>query len=258
MVAPQWDPDQYARYGAERLRAGFELMARIGALPAGDVVDMGCGAGEHAQALAERFAPRRVIGVDQSEDMLARARVQAAGADFVRGDLRVWAPDAALALVFSNAALHWVDDHPNRLARWLGFLAPGGWLAVQMPSNADSPVHRAIRAICREEGWPAAADGLFDPAWTLSAATYYDHLRKAGAMDVDVWETVYQHALAPEGVIDWLAGTALRPVLAALGEPERARFLSRLQVAVAVHYPERPDGKRLYPQKRVFMVARKP
>lgn len=255
--AVRWDPDQYARFAGERLRAGFELMARIGKLPPGDIVDLGCGAGEHAAALAERWPDRRVTGVDASPEMLGRARAAHPGLTWREGDLRTWAASKPLALVFSNAALHWVDDHAGRLARWMEMLAPGGTLAVQAPSNEDSAAHHAMVRICKENGWRGALDGLFGLDWVRPGAEYYDMLRGAGGVDVDVWETTYQHVLAAGGVTEWLKGTALRPILTTLSPGDGAAFVKLFDAATREAYPERADGATLYPQRRVFMVARR-
>ena len=49
---PDWDPEAYARFRDLRLRPALDLLARVPQLPAGDVVDLGCGAGAAGPALA--------------------------------------------------------------------------------------------------------------------------------------------------------------------------------------------------------------
>lgn len=259
IAAVRWDPAQYARYADARLRPGFELMDRLPALPAGAVVDLGCGAGEHVIALAARMPDRRVIGVDLSPEMLARARAAAPDLDWRLSDIGDWAPapDTPVALLFSNAALQWLEDHATLLPRLFAHVAPGGVFALQMPSNLGSAAHEIARDLCREMGREDLVAALRSGATVLEATAYYDLLRAAGGMDVDVWETTYLHQLGAAGVTDWVKGTALRPVLTALAPDDAARFLETYDVRVRRAYPPRADGVTLYPQRRVFLVARR-
>lgn len=259
MQTPSWDPAQYQRYADERLRPGFELMARIGAdLPAGDIVDLGCGGGEHLIALAARLHGRRAVGVDLSNAMLAAARAAAPTLDWRTADIATWTPDASVALLFSNAALQWLDDHAQLIPRLFAHVAPGGVFAAQMPSNADSTAHAIARALCADMGRPDLVAALRSGVTTLPAADYFDALQRAGAREIDIWETTYQHALGAAGVTDWVKGAALPPVLTALEADARAKFLASYDARVRAAYPARTDGVTLFSQKRVFMVARRP
>jgi trans-aconitate 2-methyltransferase len=253
-----WDPGQYAKFADERLRPGFELMGRVPPLPAGDVVDLGCGAGEHLRELASRLPGRRAIGIDFSADMLAKARAAAPGLHWVEADIGAWAPGEAPALLFANASLQWLDDHARLMPRLLSCLAPGGVLAVQMPSNAHAAAHAIARDVCREIGRADLIEALKSGTTVLEAAAYFDLLSAAGAVDLDVWETTYLHALGAAGVTDWVKGAALRPVLSALPPEEAAAYLDAYDRAVRLAYPARADGVTIFPQKRVFFVARRP
>jgi len=257
----RWDPDAYLRYRDERMRPGFELLARIDTLPSfGGLADLGCGAGTHALALAERWPGREVIGLDRSPHMLAAARAIDASAQvrWVEGDIEGFQPAAPLALIYSNAALQWLGGHEKLLPRLFGLLAPGGVLAVQVPSNLKSRAHALAREICLEHGWDEAAAGMFRVNNVLEARTYYDLLHGCGASALDLWETTYHHALGPDGVTGWLTGTALRPVLSALAGEDQAEFMRDYDRRVRLAYPPQADGVTLYPQSRLFMVAHKP
>lgn len=256
----RWDPDAYLRYRDERMRPGFELLARVQSLPEGALVDLGCGAGEHAVAMAQRWPGRAVIGLDRSPHMLQTAKASA-GADAVRwveSDMQAFQPEAPLALLFSNAALQWLGGHDALLPRLFGFLAPGGVLAVQMPSNLKSRAHAIAREICLEHHWEEAAGAMFRVNNVLEARTYYDLLRQEGAVGIDLWEATYHHPLGPDGVTGWLSGTALRPVLSALAESDQAEFVREFDRRVRLAYPPQADGVTLYPQSRLFVLAAKP
>ena len=72
------------------------------------------------------------------------------GLRFVAGDLATPPVDGPVDLIFSNAALHWVPDHAEVLARWAALLGPHGELAVQVPANLDHPSHRIISELATE------------------------------------------------------------------------------------------------------------
>ena len=133
----RWNPPLYLGNADHRLRAGFELLARIGSLPSGAVYDLGCGTGEHARAMAERWPDRQVVGLDQSPEMLAKARSIPSPVRWIEGDIAAWRPpdDASPALIFSNAALQWLDRPDLTLQGLMRQLTPSGVLAVQVPVN---------------------------------------------------------------------------------------------------------------------------
>ena len=186
-----WDPSRYAAFRGLRLRPALDLLAQVPDLPPGDVVDLGCGDGAAAGPLAARFPGRRLVGVDASPAMLE----QAAGyAVKVQADIADWRPEAPPALVFSNAALHWLADHDALLPRLAGLLVPGGTLAVQMPVNHMAPSHRFLRDIAQAM-FPDRFDfaGYRPPVAT--PAEYWALLAPLGALSV--WETEYLQPLGP-------------------------------------------------------------
>jgi trans-aconitate 2-methyltransferase len=92
----------------------------------------------------------------------------------------------------------------------------------------------------------------------LAAEEYVDRLARAG-LSVDVWETTYYHVLTgPDPVLEWFAGTGLRPYLRALAPDETAVAEFRAEIAARLRsaYPAQPYGTVL-PFPRLFVVATK-
>lgn len=85
---------------------------------------------------------------------------------------------------------------------------------------------------------------------------YYDTLT-ADAVSIDLWKTEYMHVLeSKQAIVDWIAGTGLRPYLDALDtDSERSAFTNELQRRVDDVYETRPDGKVLFPFRRTFVIA---
>ncbi|WP_213454946.1 trans-aconitate 2-methyltransferase [Rhizomonospora bruguierae] len=251
-----WDPSTYLRYGSERSRPFFDLVARVGAGHPRAVADLGCGPGTLTAALAERWPGAAVHGLDSSPEMIERAGALDTRATFEVGDVADWQPAPDTDVVVSNALLQWVPDHERLLTRWVAALPAGAWLAVQVPGNFDGPAHRALRAT----GGDRLAH-LFREAPVRDPAGYADLLLAAGCA-VDAWETTYLHLLPAGTVVDhpvltWLEGTALRPVRAALDADQWSAFRSELDARLRAAYPVR-HGVVPFPFRRVFVVARVP
>ncbi len=250
-----WDPSQYLRFSAQRSRPFFELMARVAAERPSLVVDLGCGPGTLTATLAERWPAARVIGVDSSAEMVRAAEERALRGrlDFVQADIRSYAPDAPVDVLVSNAALHWVPEHLELLPRLAGFLAPGGWLAFQVPANFAEPSHAELDALVGSERWRDKLGGLERPG-SHDAEDYLDALARAG-LAVDVWETRYMQLLrGDDPVLEWMKGTALRPVLSRLDESEGQLFVEQFAERLRRAYPAQSYGT-LLPYRRVFAVA---
>ena len=259
-----WDPAQYLKFGNERLRPALDLLARVGLESPEVVVDLGCGAGNVTAAIRHRFpAPARIIGVDSSPEMLARARAAEPSVEWVEADVATWAPEAPVDCVYSNATLHWLPDHRSLVTRLMGHLKPGGVLAIQMPNQTSAPSHRGIaEGVEALDLDPAAKAGLhaIQVAPLAGAGDYYDWAMAAGAAHIDQWETVYTHVLGPapagsSAVAEWTRSTSMKPVLEALDPARRERFWNDYCARMRAAYPPRADGSTLFHFRRFFMVV---
>jgi trans-aconitate 2-methyltransferase len=252
-----WDPGQYLRYADERARPFFDLLARVRATDPGYVADLGCGPGNLTVTLAERWPGAQVVGVDNAEEMISAARSQPSphpSVSFVAGDVRTWRPERPLDVLVSNAVLQWVPDHRRVVSQWPGLLAPGGWLAFQLPGNYDQPTHAILLDLVRSARWAPLLAGVSLNRQAEDPAGYLDLLAGAGC-SVDAWETTYLHVLhGAHPVVEWYRGTGLRPVLAALDPGQAEEFLADYSGRIEAAYPAAPYGTVL-PFRRVFVVA---
>jgi trans-aconitate 2-methyltransferase len=214
-------------------------------------VDVGCGSGELTALLAQRWPDAAVEGVDSSTEMLARAPSATPRLTFTLADAREWRPDRPVDVIVSSATMQWVEGHEQVLRDLVGCLAPGGWLALQVPGNFAAPSHVLLRETAGR--WLPTLRLREDPV--LDPAGYAELLGGCGC-HVDAWETTYLQVLSgPDPVLDWVRGTALRPVLAALPADQHEGFLAEYAAALRTAYP--PGTLRtLFPFRRVFAVAR--
>ncbi len=253
--AHDWDPALYLTYAGERGRPFLDLLARVPATDPRTVVDLGCGPGNLTVLLAQRWPDARVVGLDASPAMV-EAAPRDVGVDFAIADVRDWTPDEPVDVIVSNAVLQWVPGHLELLPRLVDALAPGGWLAIQVPGNVDSPSHRLRDELAAE---PAYAPSTRDVAVPDAPGpeVYLERLADLGCA-VDAWETTYLHVLTGEDpVFTWVSATGTRPTLDALPDELRPGFEAELRRRLREAYPAGPHGVVL-PFRRVFVVAQRP
>nr|WP_316638839.1 trans-aconitate 2-methyltransferase [uncultured Roseateles sp.] len=257
MSQQDWNPALYARFEDERTRPAAELLARVPLTAPGRVVDLGCGPGNSTELLLARYGQASIAGLDSSPAMLASARQRLPDLSFELGDIASWQPAAPVDLAYANAALQWVPDHEQLMARLLAALAPGGVLAVQMPDNLDQPSHQLMREVAADPRFaPAIGDAGKLRARILPAERYYDLL--APTAEVDVWRTTYYHLMDDAAaIVQWLRATGLKPFVEALPAELQPLFLAEYERRIAAAYPARADGKRLLAFPRLFFVARR-
>ena len=254
-MAHTWDPDRYGVYDDERGRPFLDLLARVRAERPRAVVDLGCGPGNLTALLKQRWPAAAVHGIDSSAEMITAADVP--GVTFEVGDLRRWTPDEPVDVLVSNATLQWLPDHLELLPRLLRRVAPGGWLAFQVPGNFGEPSHTIRTDLAAQAPYAAHTRSVAVP----SSHEPVDYLRALQVLgcEVDVWETTYLHVLTGEDpVFTWVSGTGARPTLQALPDELRVDFEEIFRERLAEAYPADAEGRVVLPFRRIFAVAQVP
>lgn len=252
-----WDPAQYLTFGDHRLRPALELLARIPVDAPGRVVDLGCGPGNITKFLRARWPEAKLVGVDNSAEMLAAAAKAEPDATWEVADFTTWQPAEPVDVIYANAALQWGSDHATLFPRLMQCVAPGGVLAVQMPRNFGEPSHTSMQAAAAAGPWQTTLERLERRDPVAEPDFYYDALAPH-ATRLDIWETRYQQVLTGENpVAEFTKGSWLRPFLEALQEPERSGFENAYRALILKAYPPRQDGTTLFPFKRLFIVAQR-
>jgi trans-aconitate 2-methyltransferase len=253
-----WSATDYLRFGDERTRPCRDLAARIGIPHPRRIIDLGCGPGNSTSVLAGRWPDADLTGLDSSREMLAAAEREHPAMRWMRGEIAEWIAERgpAFDIVFSNAALQWVDDHASVFPGLLRRVAEGGVLAVQVPSVSDSPSQRGMREMAASPAWRGrfvrpVAD------WHSEEPSFYYDVLAPHASRLDIWRSEYMHVLdGPEGIVEWYRSTALRPFLGALpGEAERSEFTAEYLERMRAAYSRRANGKVLFPFLRTFVIA---
>jgi len=249
---PTWNADQYLKFADQRTRPCRDLVSAISLSDVRRAIDLGCGPGTSTRVLAERWPDAEIAGLDNSKPMIQVAQNEQPERSWIVRDIAEWAAEengGQFDLVFSNAALHWVDRHDWLFPRLIERVRPGGVLAVQMPADINALPHQLMRDLSppgvRVKGWH-----LHDPAF------YYDLLAPHAA-HLDIWETIYQQVMPnADAIVEWYRGSGMRPFLEALATDElRERFLADYTAGIRTAFPARPDAKVLFPFRRFFLIA---
>ena len=253
-----WEPDQYHRFQAQRSQPFHDLLALITPVPAGRVVDLGCGTGELTVKLHAHTGADSTLGIDSSSEMLERATPLAGdGVTFLHADIGHFDEPWAFDVIVANASLQWLPDHPELLARLTRSLRPGGQIAVQVPANADHPSHTVSAGLAAGELRHLFPDGPPpDPVLgVLRPEAYAELLDRLGAVDQHVRLQVYGHHLAAtDDVVEWVRGTSLTRFARALPAEDYERFVARYRhELLSVLGDHRPY---FYAFKRILLWAR--
>lgn len=251
-----WDPEQYLKFVDARQRPALDLLARLGSRSATRIVDLGCGAGNITRLLAEQWPEAQITGIDSDPAMLEKAAGSVSTIDWQCADVAAWQAAVPPDLIFSNAALHWLGDHPHLLPSLIEQLAVGGVLAVQMPDNFSAPSHLILRELADDPGWEAVFDGV--PVGGVLSAAEYHALLTAHCRHLEIWQTTYWQVLGgDDAVIEWMKGTTLLPYLARLNAKSAKHFLAAYRARLQAAYPRSADGSTLFPFKRLFFVLQR-
>jgi trans-aconitate 2-methyltransferase len=251
-----WEPAQYERFAAQRSAPFFDLLALVRPQADMRVADLGCGTGELTARMHERLGAAWTLGIDSSSSMLAKA----AGTRTLRFELGdIAAFEGTWDLIFSNAAIQWVPDHPALFARLARALAPGGQLAVQMPANYDHPSHTVAADVAREEPFASALGGFARTGAevpVLDPAEYATLLHRLGFTEQHVRLQVYAHVLdARDDVVEWVRGTLLTAYKTRLPGDLYEPFVERYRARLAEVLPD--DRPFLFPFKRILLWGKR-
>jgi trans-aconitate 2-methyltransferase len=252
-----WDPTQYEKFKRERSQPFFDLLAQLDGISPKTIVDLGCGTGELTAELAKEWRDGKVIGIDSSPEMISKSAAFAtANLSFQQGSMEEWQPSQPVDLLFSNAAYHWLRNHEEQIVRLAKLVAPGGTFAFHAPNQFAEPSHTIIQQVRNSPEWKPLigserSDGyVAKPEWYLRALTELGYKPR-------VWESIYYQTLQGDGAaLEWVKGTALRPLLAKLPTDQQERFLAQCRPLFAKAYPK-TDGGTLFPYRRLFVVAKR-
>jgi len=250
-----WNATVYNQFKEERCQPFYDLIKLVQVKPNLTVIDLGCGTGELTGKLADALPGSFVTGIDSSLQMLLEAGKLANGQvifqqqtieEFLESPIK-W------NIIFSNAALHWVNGHASLFPRLIAMLQPGGQLAVQMPSNHTHLTHTLIQSIAAAEPFKTALSGFSLQSPVLTISQYAEILFTHGGQNITIFEKAYPHVLPDAAaLVKWTQGTVLVPYMERLDANMQDVFLKEYTRQIEGHFPGKPV---FYPFKRILLHA---
>lgn len=252
----EWDPEQYLQFKKDRLRPAIDLLERVKIDELGYIVDLGCGPATSTRLLGERFPDAKIVGIDNSPQMIVEAAKTYREAEYILCELEEWRPEANVDLLFANAVFHWLTDHGALIKRLAAMLLPDGVLAFQMPDNLSEPSHRAIAELVNLEEWKDVIGGNSSSRGELGSINrYYDWMAQ-DFHHIDIWRTTYAHVMpSHQHIVEWIKGAALTPYLGKMSDKQKAKFLEAYELKIRKFYPTQTDGTVIFHFPRLFVVG---
>ena len=237
-AARTWDANTYHRVSSPHVEWAQAVLDRLELRGDETVLDAGCGSGRVTRLLAERVPRGRVIAVDASPQMVARAREELGpDADVREADLTTLrlAGGERVDAAFSNAVFHWVPDHDALFAALAAATRPGAILSAQCGGAGNvAAVHEQALAAGADAG---LQDRFADWGGPWNFATPEDTERRltaAGFVAASCWLQTWP--VEPDEPRAYLQTVCLGPHLQRLAADEQERFLD----AVMARLGERP------------------
>lgn len=251
-----WNSAQYLKFATQRTQPAIDLATRLAGIRPAKVIDIGCGPGNSTAILKEAFPYADILGVDNSENMIATAQK-----DYPNLQWRVCDASKELTamagefdLVFSNACLQWIPNHPTLLKNMFALLKKGGTLAVQVPMNFEEPIHKIIGEVSTSAKW---ANHFHNPRvfYTLTPSAYFDLLSEY-SKEFAMWSTTYYHVMkSHDDILEWYRSTGMRPYLNVLNEQEKSDFEHEVLEQIKQRYPAQKSGSIIFRFPRFFFTA---
>lgn len=248
-----WNPEKYDEFKDERYQPAFDLMGHVRGKPGMRVIDLGCGTGELTKFLAERMDNPVVKGIDNSKEMLGKAVLgpnlsfECLTIEEQLGKPEKW------DLIFSNAALQWVEDHESLFPAVISKLNPGGQLAVQMPSQAENTLNKLLLEVVREAYFAKALGNWTRESPVLTMDEYAQILFQNGAASMTIYQKVYP-IIAPDHqtLFDFISGSSLLPYMERFEGEIKGEFINVYKERIKGYFAEFPA---VYAFKRLLIYA---
>lgn len=248
-----WDPKKYNEFKEERYKPFDDLTSHIVDKPKLRVIDLGCGTGELTKKLHDKLTNPFVLGIDNSAEMLAKTFAQENLEFKEKSILEQINSETKWDLIFSNAALQWIDNHYELFPKIISRINPGGQLAVQMPQQNENILNKILFQLVQEEPFTSYLNNWTRPTPVLNLDEYAKILFESGGKDLVIYEKVYPLISSKEDdFFDFISGSALTVYQERLTEKEFTELTAEFKKRIYLHFPTVPS---IYAFRRLILYA---
>ncbi|KKO88710.1 trans-aconitate methyltransferase [Sphingobacterium sp. Ag1] len=252
-----WNPTVYNQFKDIRFKPFYDLSELVTADKIEHAVDLGCGTGEQTAILSEQFSQATFLGVDSSAEMLSKShQLETERLKFRQSSVENFlAEPKTWDLIFSNAALQWLEDHQVLFPKIISKLNAGGQLAIQMPYQQENILNKILFELSMEEPYRSYLKGWNRASSVLDIDSYAQLLFDNGLDQLNLSLRVYP-LIAPdaETLYNFIAGSALIPYIEHLEEEKKPLFVAAFKTRIKKHFVKFPA---IYSFKRILLYGRK-
>lgn len=252
-----WNPEKYNQFKNIRYQPFFDLMKLVVGEDLKNGVDIGCGTGEQTSILAENFTHTTFLGIDSSSEMLSVSKeLEHDRLKFLLCSVESFiTADSKWDLLFSNAALQWLDNHDKIFPQLLAKLNQGGQFAVQMPSQTENILNKILLEMAQERPFSDMLKNWKRESPVLSIDAYAQILFESGLENIQIVQKVYPIiADDSDQLFDFISGSSLIPYMERLSESERKIFTAEYKNRIQANFKSFPA---IYGFKRLLLYGRK-
>lgn len=220
----EWDAETYDALAFPQFAWGVEVVHRLELSGSETALDAGCGSGRVTAELLAKLPDGRLLAVDGSESMIAKAR-ERLGDDvtYLVADLSELEIAEPVDLIFSTATFHWITDHNRLFAHLHAALRKGGHLVAQCGGRGNVAKHaKAIAAAAARPEFARHFEGM-EAMWNFASPEETEfRLRGAGFAEARCW--LEPKPVTPEHPLEFTETVTLGPHLDRLPEELRRPF----------------------------------
>jgi trans-aconitate 2-methyltransferase len=251
-----WNPDEYLVFKNERTQPSIDLVEKIDLKNPKNIIDIGCGTGNSTQILLNKWSDSVIIGLDSSISMIEKAKKDYPNQTWIHGNAENITDKNKYSLVFSNAALQWMDNHEILIPKLWKIVEDNGALAAQIPNLKTMPIYEVINNVLNKNKWNNCVK---KQELNYNELSYYYELLSQYTKEFVLWETNYFHILPSiQRIVDFVHATTLRPYLEQLNsEEEKKEFEEDILEECKKYYKKQSNGNILFPFHRIFIIAYK-
>lgn len=236
----EWDAETYDAVSDPQFEWGTEVLSRLELRGDETVLDAGCGSGRVTAELAKRVSNGRLIAVDGSEAMIAKARQRLGeGTTYLVKDLSELTVEEPVDLIFSTATFHWILDHEGLFRHLRETVRPDGRLVAQCGGQGNVAAYaKQIAAVMSEPEFSPHFEGIAQMWNFASPGETEERLRQAGFSEASCW--LEPKPVTPAEPLEFVMTVTLGPHLACLPEdlhvPFAEAILDRMPKPVTLDY----------------------
>lgn len=215
------------------------------------ILDLGCGSGHLAHAIAQSGA--HVVGIDSSASMIETARIAYPDIEFLVADARDFAFPFTFDAIFSNATLHWVREAEQVVQRIVVALKPGGRFVAEFGGKGNV----AIITTAVEQSLEEITHAKVDLGWYFPSIGEYASLLEQHGLAVQtalLFDRPTQLEEGEKGLRNWIQMFGDR-IFTTVSEEVKQQALERTEEKVRKYLFK--DGNWFADYKRLRIVAYK-